>query len=180
MEHAQASLETLDKLLFWGKSQIKGRGTKAIIFNTTEYLQNNIKLIKSSAEQKQITINNKVSPDIKINGDPAHFDFIFRNLLSNAVKFTHLNGTVEISADKNIVPGFTLFAVKDDGIGIKKEKLSHIFEPFSSSTRGTADERGTSMGLMLCKEFAIENGGEIWVESEEGKGSCFYFSFKSA
>ena len=78
------------------------------------------------------------------------------------------------------MPGFTLFAVKDTGIGINKEKIAEIFEPFSSSTKGTADESGTSIGLMLCKEFVVQNGGKIWVESDPGKGSAFYFSFKTS
>lgn len=180
-QQAQASMETLDKLLQWGKSQIKGRGLRPENFNTAEYLHNNIKLIKSIADQKQITIVNKVDTDTPVYGDPAHFDFIFRNLLSNAVKFTHVNGSVEINADKNLRQGFTVFIIKDDGVGIEKEQLQHIFEPlFSSSTRGTANERGTSMGLMLCKEFVMENDGDIWVESEHGKGSTFYFSFRNA
>ena len=180
MSHTQASMETLDKLLYWGKSQIKGRGLKQEIFNTTEYLENNLKLVKTSADQKQITVLNKVSTDTNICCDPAHFDFILRNLLSNAIKFTHLNGLVEVSADKNNIAGFTVFAIKDNGIGIKNEKLSKIFEPFSSSTRGTADEKGTSMGLMLCKEFVTENGGQIWADSTDGAGTTFYCSFKSA
>ena len=180
-EHVQASMETLDKLLYWGKSQIKGRGLKPEVFNPFEYVENNIKLIRSSAGQKQITIIDKLDPNIKIICDPTHFDFIIRNLLSNAIKFTRKNGIVEISAaDSKRKSGFTVFAVKDDGIGIEKEKLSSIFEPFNSSTIGTANEKGTSMGLILCKEFVTENGGDICAESEPGKGSIFYFSFKTA
>ena len=179
MEHSQASLETLDKLLYWGQAQIKGIGLKPVDFNPVKYLQNNIQLIKSSAEQKQITIVNDVPDDISIHGDPAHFDFIIRNLLSNSVKFTYPGGTVTISISGTHAPGFTTFAITDTGIGISKEKIIDIFEPFSNSTKGTADERGTSIGLMLCKEFVIENGGNIWVESDPGKGSTFYFSFKT-
>ncbi len=180
MDHSQASLETLNKLLYWGRSQIKNLGLTLETFKVDAYIENNIKLVKSSADQKQLTISNEVSGDIEILADAAHFDFIVRNLLSNAIKFTHNYGSVTISADKNKKPGHTVFCVKDTGVGIGKEKIANIFEPFSNSTRGTADERGTSIGLMLCKEFMVENGGEIWVESEVGKGSAFYFSFKNA
>ena len=180
MEHSIASLETLDKLLYWGKSQIKNIGSKAEIFEVDAHLQDNLKLVKNSADQKQISLVNKVPSGTKVFADAAHFDFIIRNLLSNAIKFTHIDGTVSVGVDNTLKPGYTVFYVKDTGTGIKKEKLSSIFEPFSSSTRGTANEEGTSMGLMLCKEFVIENGGSIWVESEEGKGSTFYFSFRNA
>ena len=179
VEHSQASLETLDKLLYWGQAQLKGIGLKSVEFNPQKFLINDLQLIKSSTEQKQITVINNLPENMQVLGDPAHFDFIIRNLLSNAVKFTHAGGSVTINADKNSTPGFTIFAVKDTGVGISKSKTAEIFEPFSNSTKGTADERGTSIGLMLCKEFVIQNGGEIWVESEEGKGSTFYFSFKS-
>ena len=180
MEHSVASLETLNKLLYWGRSQIKNIGLTLETFKVDAYIENNIKLVKSSADQKQITIINSVPDDICILADAAHFDFIVRNLLSNAIKFTHNSGTVELKADQAQMPGFTVFCLKDSGVGISKEKIANIFEPFSNSTRGTADERGTSIGLMLCKEFMVENGGKIWVESELGKGSSFFFSFKNA
>ncbi len=180
MEHSIASLETLDKLLYWGKSQIKNIGPQAETFTVDERLQENLKLVKNSADQKQIAIVNNVPPNTRILADAAHFDFIIRNLLSNAIKFTNKGGTISVSADTTSRPDFIVFSVKDNGIGIKTKNLSEIFEPFSSSTRGTANEQGTSMGLMLCKEFVIENGGNIWVESEEGKGSTFYFSFRNA
>ncbi len=180
MDHSIASLETLDKLLYWGKSQIKNIGLKPETFAVDKYLQNNLKLVRNSADLKQITLTNSVPADTVINADAAHFDFIVRNLLSNAIKFTRNGGHVSIGVDLHKEAGYVVFAVKDDGVGIEKDKLSDIFEPFSSSTRGTANEEGTSMGLMLCKEFITENGGKIWVESEPGKGSTFYFSFRKA
>jgi len=180
LEHSQASLETLDKLLYWGQAQIKGLGLKPVDFNPERSLNNNLQLIRSNAEQKHIAVNNNVPPNISIHGDPAHFDFIIRNLLSNALKFTHANGSVSIQADANSTEGFTIFSIRDTGVGITKEKTTEIFEPFSSSTRGTADERGTSIGLMLCKEFVQQNGGRIWVESEVGRGSTFFFSFQKS
>ena len=178
--HSKVSLETLDKLLMWGKSQIKGSGFNPVTFNATPYLQNNLQLIKSIADQKNITVTNTVSGDLSVNGDPTHFDFIVRNLISNAVKFTYKGGAVVINAERNSLQGTVVFSVKDNGVGIDKEKQSALFQPFGISTMGTANEKGTSMGLMLCKEFIVENGGRIWVESEQGKGSTFFFSLKSA
>ena len=180
IEHSKASTETLDKLLYWGQSQIKGIGLKQENFQTKAYIENTLHLVKSSAEVKHISIVDNTPTDVMVYADTAHFDFIIRNLLFNAIKFTYRNGLIEISADKNKLPGFTVFAVKDNGTGITKEAMPRIFESFSSSAVGTANEKGTSIGLMLCKEFVKENGGTIWVDSEEGKGSIFYFSLKNS
>ena len=104
--------------------------------------------------------------------DSAHFDFIIRNLLANALKYTYPKGSIIISADSESKIGFITFSVKDNGIGIKSAAIATIFNPLVS-TPGTADEKGTGIGLMLCKEFVTKNGGEIWVESAEGSGTTF-------
>ncbi len=178
--HANASIETLDKLLYWGQAQIKGLGIKPIEFRALDHIESSLELAETNAKQKKIGLTNNISDDAYIFADPSHFDFIVRNLLSNAIKFTHPGGSVTISSHADMKPGFQVFAVKDTGTGIAQEKLADIFKPFSSSTRGTADEKGTSIGLMLTKQFVTENGGEIWIETEVGKGSTFYFSLKSA
>ena len=177
--HTKASTETLDKLLYWGQAQIKGIGIKPVEFNVAEPIRNNISLINITAQQKGILIANDTPPDTSVYADPAHFDFLVRNLLSNAVKFTHNGGTVTINADAKQKPGFIVFSIRDTGIGISNDRQEIIFKPFGSSTRGTADEKGTSIGLMLCKEFVNENGGDIWVSSEEGKGVTFFFALKA-
>ncbi|GAA4461333.1 hypothetical protein GCM10023093_05810 [Nemorincola caseinilytica] len=178
--HTQASAETLDKLLYWGQAQIKGIGMKQSAFAVDDAVQNNLSLISITAKQKQISIVNNIAPGTKVFADPAHFDFVIRNLLSNALKFTHNGGTVTLGADTRQKAGHVVFSVTDDGIGINAQRQQEIFKPFASSTRGTADEKGTSIGLMLCKEFVNENGGDIWVTSEENKGSTFYFSLKAS
>lgn len=178
--HTKASTETLDKLLYWGQAQIKGLGIKPTVFTVGDALQSNITLINITAQQKQINIINNIPGDTTIFADPSHFDFLIRNLLSNAVKFTHNGGSVSLDANAKQKPGYILFSVKDSGIGISSERQKIIFKPFASSTRGTADEKGTSIGLMLCKEFVNENGGDIWVESEEGKGATFFFTLKAS
>lgn len=177
--HTRASAETLDKLLYWGQTQIKGIGMKQSIFAVGDAVQNNISLISVTADQKQISIINNIPGDIRIFADPAHFDFVVRNLLSNAVKFTHGGGRVTLNSDTRQKAGFVVFSVTDSGIGISRERQQEIFKPFASSTRGTANEKGTSIGLMLCKEFVTENGGEIWVTSEENKGSTFFFALRA-
>ncbi len=180
MSHVSASKETLDKLLYWGGAQIKGTGVNKMNFTVGDTIENILKLTQNIAKQKNITIDNEIDDDLELNSDPTHFDFVVRNLLSNAIKFTHNDGRVLLCAEKNPDSKQVIFSVKDNGIGISAEKQQDIFKPFSSSERGTANEKGTSIGLMLCKEFVNENGGEIWVKSELGKGSTFYFTLNAA
>ena len=173
------SMETLDKLLYWGKSQLSGNKILTADFNVFEYITKSFDLLKMNAEQKKISIINRVDKDLSARGDPSHFEFIIRNLLSNAIKFTRSGGLVEVSANWESQPGFIVFCVRDNGMGIKKEVLPDIFLPFVNNARGTANERGTGIGLMLCQEFVKENKGKIWVESVENRGTSFYFTFRS-
>ncbi|MEI8280505.1 MAG: tetratricopeptide repeat-containing sensor histidine kinase [Bacteroidota bacterium] len=179
-EHVQASMATLDKLLYWGQYQIKGIFIYQTNFHTKEHINSILKLLKNAAVQKKIEVNDLTPDDINLHADVTQFDFILRNMLSNAIKYTYPNGIVEINANKNRQEGFVVFSVRDNGVGMTEDQLQNIFKPLNMSEKGTADEKGTSLGLMLCKEFIIKNGGEIWVESEKGIGTTFYFSLKSA
>jgi len=178
-EHAKVSLETLDKLLYWGQSLLKGNRIRQVNFNPKDYINEAVEFKKMAASEKFITVTDNTPGNISIYADPAHFDFIVRNLLANAIKYTYNNGNIEIKVDATSRHGFTVFAVKDNGIGMNKDELDKLFTPLNSKA-GTANEKGNGIGLMLCKEFALMNGGDIWVESEAGKGSTFYFSVKNA
>lgn len=177
--HSKASLDTLDKLLYWGQTRIKGIALDQKNFTVAPIIENNIKLLKEAANDKELEVKNNIAKDIAIFADTSHFDFVIRNLLSNAIKFCNKKGHVEIRAEKNMIPNYMVFAVSDDGIGMSKKVQESIFEAFNTSREGTAREKGTSLGLMLCKEFVTENGGKIWVESEDSKGATFYFSLKA-
>lgn len=179
-EHAKASIETLDKLLNWGKLQIKGNGILQTVCDAGEIAENKIRLFKVTAANKNISLANHVPADLLVTADENQLKFVLRNLLSNAIKFTSSGGLIEMDAVKDYEPGMVMFSVKDNGMGIPKEKIPHIFEPYNTSTSGTANESGTSIGLMLCREFVQQNGGRIWVESELGKGTTFYFTVKTA
>ena len=176
-EHSNASLETLDKLLLWGKSLVKGIGLKMTKFATKKLIRQNIELKKTAAVEKKITVYDHTPDDLMVYCDVTHFDFVIRNLLTNAIKFTHQNGAVFINSYADRMQGFIVFEVRDTGIGIEKELLKTIFSPLNSRT-GTANEKGAGIGLMLCKEFIMKNDGNIWAESEDGKGSSFFFSVK--
>ncbi len=178
-EHTKASLETFDKLLYWGQSLMKGISIYQVRMQPKISIRESIELRKMKAAEKQITIKDTTPEDLYVYADAAHFDFIVRNLLANALKYTYPKGLIEINADKKMKPGFTVFSVKDNGVGIPKDVLPKIFTALKSG-EGTANEKGNGIGLMLCKEFAMKNGGDIWVESEEGKGATFSFSVKNA
>jgi signal transduction histidine kinase len=178
-EHTKASLETFDKLLYWGQLLVKGIRLHQVKIRPKGYIKEAIGLKKIKAAEKNISVTDTTPDDIHVFADYAHFDFIIRNLLANALKYTNKNGHVAISADTRTQPGYTIFAIQDDGIGISKEVLPRIFSVVASK-EGTAHEKGNGIGLMLCREFAQKNGGDLWVNSEEGKGTTFFFSVKNA
>lgn len=138
-----------------------------------------LKLVNIAAKNKQIIMINNIPAETKIYADIHHFKFVIRNLLSNAIKFSKNKGIVEINANKYHLPEFVIFSVKDNGIGIAKDKQQHIFAPFNLSAAGTANEAGSSIGLMMCREYITMNGGKIWVESEKNMGATFFFCMKA-
>ncbi|MDA3890043.1 MAG: HAMP domain-containing sensor histidine kinase [Salinivirgaceae bacterium] len=130
--------------------------------------------MKLSANNKEIALNNTVE-DVFVHADMNMISLIFRNLISNALKFTRKGGQINISAiqaDSEVV-----ITVSDNGIGMRHEVLSKLFDiSHKVTTKGTENEHGTGLGLLLCKEFVEAHGGRIWVESEFGKGSDFRFT----
>lgn len=175
----KVSLETLDALLKWGQMQIKGVRINKTDFDPSEIINRNISLFLPAAEEKSITIRNATDGIAPIHADRDHFEFIFRNLLSNAIKFTPEKGTVTITAGAG-ADGTVNISVKDTGVGISPERQEQIFSLSNISTAGTKEEKGTSLGLLISKEFLEANKGSIAVRSEHGKGAEFTISFREA
>ena len=175
-----STYETLNKILAWGSSSIKGITCSMIRFSPVEFIASNCRLVEACAFKKNITVSNQIIDCPDLNADPSHFDFVLRNILNNAVKFTNPNGNIELTSTLKPDTGMVVFCVRDNGIGIHKEDINKMFSPSVISSFGTNNEKGTGIGLTLCKEYITENGGKIWVESEYGKGSSFYFSLKAA
>ena len=173
-----ASMETLDMLLKWGQMQLKGVKISKVPLFSRSIVERNIRLLSGAADEKSITIENRISDDLEILADADHFDFIIRNLMSNAVKFTYSGGHVAVSAEK-LDANDVRFCISDNGIGIDRDRLLSVFEINNISTKGTNNEKGTSLGLVMCKEFVEANGGKIWVESEIGRGAKFFFTVVS-
>ena len=129
--------------------------------------------------EKDISLSNNVNTKTSVFADADMLRSILQNLIINAIKFTPKSGLIIISsADKN---DFVEFSIKDTGIGIESQRSSELFN-FNKlhTTTGTEGEKGTGLGLPICKEFIERNGGKIWVESEVGKGSKFTFTLRKS
>ncbi|CAM3989329.1 tetratricopeptide repeat-containing sensor histidine kinase [Mucilaginibacter galii] len=173
---SNVSLETLNMLLKWGEMQIKGVRLNASIVQPKPIVNRVMNLVATNAEKKDIVVQDTVDDNIAVRVDPNHFEFVMRNLLSNAVKFTRPGGSIFISASIDQGENTVIFSVRDNGIGISAERLPYVFDISNASTKGTSNETGTSLGLLICKEFMDMNGGRIWVESLLNEGSIFYVS----
>ncbi len=174
-DSAENLLALLENLLTWAGIQ---RGLIACLpqqINIGVIVARNVKLLTLNAGQKQITLKNSIQEEISVYADGNMLDTVIRNLLSNALKFTKAGGTVTISATH--AENAVTVSVSDTGIGISEEKLSNLFRIDARVQRvGTAGEKGTGLGLILCKEFVERHGGSIRAESVKGKGSRFTVS----
>ena len=170
------AMDLLMNLMEWSLSQTGRMEFNPEYFEMISLIKEVILLFDDIAGQKKISVNtNKLPANSLVFADKAMINTILRNLISNAIKFTHPGGMITISVEEK--ESKLIVSVSDNGVGISKEDCGKIFridESYSSS--GTENENGTGLGLILCKEFVQKHGGKIWVESEVGKGSTFYFS----
>ena len=172
---AKFTLNLLDNLLTWAKSQTGQIEFKPQILILSEFIQDSIESSEASAKIKEITINYVQSKDFKVYADPNMLQIILRNLISNAIKFTYPNGKIDIKALKT--PSKIEITVSDNGIGIDEKIKNKLFDLDSNTTTvGTRKEKGSGLGLILCDELVKKHGGQIWVETELGKGSDFIFT----
>lgn len=166
----------LDNLLEWSRME---QGLIPFLpqeINLIEIVKECVTNLQDAANKKSITINTTIDENLSILADRHILQSVIRNILSNAVKFTSKGGTVTIQAKEDIKN--VTVSIKDSGIGMDSKMLNNIFKLDVKSNRtGTDNEPSTGLGLILCKEFVEKHGGNIWVESEEGKGSTFYFNF---
>jgi len=173
---ANSIVQLLQGLLEWSQLQ-RGNG----IYNPqtivlSKPVQRCINLLNEPAKAKKITMVCDVPDNISVHADNHMIEAIFRNLISNSIKFTPKGGQIEISA-KESEPHSVVISIKDDGIGMNKAILDNLFSLSAKINRkGTEGELSSGLGLIMCKELIEKNGGRIWADSEEGKGSTFYFT----
>jgi len=172
---ARQSLNLLENLFAWAKSQSGKIAFRPEKILSQQLVDEILSFLESSARIKNISLRNSQKTDIEIYADRNMLMTIIRNLLSNAIKFTNYGGIVEINALS--LADHVEIIVSDNGTGIKKEVLNSLFKLTENVTvKGTANESGSGLGLVVCREFVEKHGGRIWVESEEGKGSDFHFT----
>ena len=179
-ESIQNADKLLGNLLLWSRSQQNRIDFKPEKINLDSIVEESITILKHTASNKNLTIINKIEKKSFVNADKNMLLTIFRNLISNAIKFTEVGGEISllsnIISDKNKHKQIQI-TVKDNGVGIAKENRDKLFDLNTKTTSaGTEKEKGTGLGLVLCKEFIIKHGGKIWFESEINKGSDFHFT----
>jgi len=172
---SEKAMALLMNLTEWAQSQTGIMRFNPEPLNMVDLIYETVNLFYDIANQKLIEFEKILPPEAPVMADRAMVSTILRNLLSNAIKYTEPGGKITLSVttetDELIV------FVADSGVGIPKNRMDKIFRIDESySTSGTMNEKGTGLGLILCKEFIDKHNGKIWVESEEAKGSVFYFS----
>src|ERR1035437_6435859 len=157
----------LEDILMWARTQQGKIPFKSQILNFRDICINILEILNSNANAKNIIINYSVPDAINIFADTDMLKTVLRNLISNAIKFTNSGGRININAEEN--SGNIIISVSDNGVGITPVNLAKLFDISEViTTKGTAKETGTGLGLLLCKEFVEKHGGKIWLESEVG------------
>jgi len=174
-QSSKNTFELLENLLDWSRLQTERLTQRKETHNLKTNIDNICQLYGEIAKKKKISLQNNIQPEVFIYCDIDMTKTVLRNLISNAIKFTNAGGLVSVNFiqnDTNIE-----IQVMDSGVGIKAENIPNLFSIVKSiSTPGTNNEKGTGLGLMLCKDLIEKQGGKIWVESEFGKGSTFKFT----
>nr|WP_321410656.1 HAMP domain-containing sensor histidine kinase [uncultured Carboxylicivirga sp.] len=173
-ESSIRGFKLLENLLTWASSQTGSLSFSPSLINVSELIDENVELLRKQADVKNIHIKLMNIYEGQICIDRNMISGVLRNLLSNAIKFTPVNG--ELKVFTTIEKGYLIVSVQDSGIGMSKDNYRKLFKLDSTfTTLGTNNEKGTGIGLILCKEFVDRHKGEIWVESELNVGSIFNF-----
>lgn len=174
-ETAQKTFSLLEDTLLWASIQSQKLTYSPVSVNVSDKIEEVLDILKPVALFKNIEIKNNIKEELKSNIDIYMFKAILRNLVSNAIKFTDKSGKIEVSAFHD--HSETVIKVADNGTGMKQETIDKLFsfKPVDS-LKGTANETGTGLGLLLCKDFIDKHNGKIWVESTVGQGTILSFS----
>lgn len=167
------ALSLVENLLTWARTQMDKmeHSPKAVGINAL--VEEAIAQLENSAKDKEISLTKEFTAEQQVFADENHLRLILRNMITNAIKFTPEGGSITVATSQP-GKGKAVLRVEDTGVGMNEEKLAKLFKiGDANSTSGTAGEKGTGLGLVLCKEFVEKNGGEIRVSSAEGKGTTF-------
>ncbi|MDQ8205957.1 PAS domain-containing sensor histidine kinase [Coraliomargarita sp. SDUM461003] len=174
-QSSKQSVELLRNLLEWSRAQTGRLEFKPVPLDLNNLITENTRLFDVIAAQKSITIVQDLPAPLQAFADPQMIRTVLRNLVSNAIKFSHPRGQITVNAHQDAAE--IVISVRDNGVGISSNRLQKLFRiDENDSTLGTKQETGTGLGLILCKEFIEQHQGRIWIESQKGSGSTFYFS----
>ncbi len=174
---ANKLFELLNNLLEWSRIQTGGINMYLQDCLPGEIVEEDIAILLQPAKNKNLSVIREIRNDVRIQADRNMFRSVIQNLLYNAIKFSYSGNVILIYGD--VYNGMYVFTVEDNGVGIEEEYIGELFKPeYKYSTPGTADEEGTGLGLILCKELVEKMGGWISVESTPGKGSKFRFAVR--
>ncbi|MFY0686022.1 MAG: tetratricopeptide repeat-containing sensor histidine kinase [Cyclobacteriaceae bacterium] len=171
---ALKAMDLLSNLMNWAMSQTGKMRFSPERIDINDLIKENVNFYSDIASQKAISMTNMTEGSIFVQADKHMINTILRNLIANAIKYTS-NGGIQLSSE--IKSDEVEIAIRDTGIGISEVGLKDLFRTDAQlSTDGTADEKGTGLGLGLCKEFVDQHQGQLWATSEMDKGSVFYFT----
>lgn len=174
-----SAYELLDNLLTWSRSQSGVIPFNPEVLDINKQINHSVAMLEGSAQIKGIKLGSSISANLFVYADKNMLLTILRNLLTNAIKFSQEGDSVTVSSKAS--GNYIIVSVSDTGIGIAANVISKLFKVDEDiKTEGTANEPGTGLGLILCKEFVEKNNGKIWVESTLEKGSCFSFTLPIA
>jgi signal transduction histidine kinase/ligand-binding sensor domain-containing protein len=171
---AANTFELLENLLTWAHTQMKQTVSSPQKQNLSSLLKKNIELKLTTAMQKKISVHTSFPEELEASFDREMINTVIRNILNNAVKFTHPGGSIEVSAFRQ--NGNITVKVADNGIGIHPDDLPDLFGNIKKSRIGTMGEKGTGLGLIICKEFIEKNNGRIWATPNQPNGSIVQFT----
>lgn len=167
------TIDLLENLLVWAQMQIKGVDYNPQLFSVKNLIEDNVNLLAANASYKNIQTTVSCNNNIEAYADIDMMNLVLRNLISNAIKFTEFDGSIHIHGrvdeDRTVI-----ISITDSGVGISEENMQKLFsKSVNPSTLGTGNEKGTGLGLLLCKEFVEKNNGVIHVQSKVGQGTTF-------
>jgi len=176
---AFATLKLLNNLLSWARAQSGNIKVNMEKLDLNVVVDEVLKMLEPAAKSKSVKLISDIKKHCFVYSDHDMVNTVLHNLISNSIKFTGEGG--QITIETNLDDEFVCVSIKDSGIGIPADLVPKLFSIVGNvSRRGTNDEAGTGLGLVICKEFVEKMGGKIWLESEEGVGTTFYFTLKNA
>lgn len=165
----------MDNLLHWSRSRLNRIIPKTSVYDLKTLVDDSVQMFKTILDYREIDFKINIPDATKVATDQDLFSCVIRNLVSNAIKYTPCGGTINIGCSEGT--GFCTIVVSDTGKGINSNIVSKLFVDNSyNSTSGLMQEKGSGLGLKLCKEFVELNGGKIWITSKEGSGTQIFFT----